>query len=287
MSGLLRIEKGRKYNPPRVIIHGSEGIGKTTFGASAPSPIFIQTEDGVDEIGADRFPLSKNLKDVWESLKVLSEEKHEYKTVVLDSLDWTEQLIWQHICESDRVATIEQARGGYGKGYIAAARLFKDLLERLQKLRDNRGMTIIMTAHSKVEKFEDPEHAPYDRYSPRLHKHSNALVCEWADAILFATRKMRVNKEDGGFGRSRGTATGLGKTVGGDRIMRVTGSPSAVAKNRYGLQHDLPLEWSSFVDAVIDSASNGTIKGDDAGVPDVVTDHVESSDVLVDSFVVS
>ncbi|MDR0869400.1 MAG: ATP-binding protein [Planctomycetaceae bacterium] len=48
MSLLQTIQTGKAQAPPRLLIYGTEGIGKSTFGASAPKPIFIPTEDGLD-----------------------------------------------------------------------------------------------------------------------------------------------------------------------------------------------------------------------------------------------
>ena len=114
-------------------------------------------------------------------------------------------------------------------------------------------MVVVLIAHSKVERFEDPESSPYDRYSPRLHKHAAALVKEWCDAVLFATRKMRTQTEDAGFNRKRTVAHAIGKE-GGERVMRAYGSPSCVAKNRYGITDELPMSWSAFVGAMRQSA---------------------------------
>src|SRR5262249_41553433 len=129
----------------------------------------------------------------------------------------------------------------------------------LNRLRIERGMVVLCIAHAKVEKFEDPEAAAYDRYSPRLNKHACGLVCEWADAVLFATRKIRVQSEDAGFNRKRGVAFARGKE-GGERVIRTIGGPSCVAKNRYSLPEELPLSWPAFMTALVNqhSHSNST-----------------------------
>lgn len=249
MSNQLEsIQRGRQSRPPRVLLYGVEGIGKSTFGSEAPKPIFIQTEDGLDEIECDRFPLATKLDDVFTSLKTLRTEPHDYETVVIDSLDWLERLVWDKLCEQYSVASIEKVDGGYARGYMLALTMWRELLDHLNALRA-RGMVIILIAHSKVERFEDPESSPYDRYSPRLHKHAGALINEWCDAVLFATRKMRTQSEDAGFNRKRTVAHAIGKD-GGERIMRAYGSPSCVAKNRYGIAEEMPLSWNAFVDAV-------------------------------------
>jgi hypothetical protein len=235
--------------PPRLMLYGTEGIGKSTFGAGAPAPIFVPTEDGLGEIDCHQFPLAKSLAEVMEALGDLYREPHDYQTVVVDSLDWLERLIWDEVCAEYGVKSIEKADGGYAKGYTHALTYWREFLSRLDALRTNRGMVVITIAHAKVEKFEDPESAAYDRYSPRLHKHASALVTEWADAVLFATRKFRTETEEAGFNRTRTIAAPLGKD-GGERILRTVGSPACIAKNRFGLPAELPLSWNALVAAL-------------------------------------
>lgn len=249
MTRLAAIQKGRTPKPPRVLVYGTEGIGKSSFAAQAPRPIFIQTEDGLDEIDCDKFPLATRYQEVVESLTALAAEDHPYESVVIDSLDWLERLIWDRVCRDANVSSIEKADGGYSKGYTHALTYWREIIDLLNDLRAAKNMVVLLIAHTKVEKFEDPESSPYDRYSPRLHKHASALVCEWCDAVLFATRQLRTQSEDAGFGRKRTIARAVGKD-GGERILRAVGGPSCVAKNRYGITEELPLDWAAFMIAL-------------------------------------
>ena len=249
MSMLSRIHRGKEPLPPRLVLYGTEGIGKSTVASEAPSPVFIQTEDGLAEIDCDKFPLATRLEDVQAALQELFSETHDYQTVVIDSLDWLERLIWDELCRQYNVTSIDKVDGGYAKGYTHALTYWRQILDSLSRLRTERGMVVICIAHSKIEKFEDPEATAYDRYSPRLHKHACALVCEWSDAVLFATRKIRVQSEDAGFNRKRGIAHGLGRD-GGERVIRAIGSPSCVAKNRYMIPEELPLSWPALMSAL-------------------------------------
>lgn len=249
MSILEHIHTGKRPAPPRLMLYGTEGIGKSTFAAQSPNPIFISTEDGLNEIECASFPLTKTLVEVEDCLSALAKEPHDYQTVVIDSCDWLEQLIWDDLCRTSNVATIEKIDGGYGKGYIAALRYWRQIIDSLDWLHKQRNMAVILIAHAKVERFEDPESSAYDRYSPRLHKHAAAIVTEWCDAVLFATRTFRTETEDAGFGKERTIAVGIGKD-GGERILRTVGGPSCVAKNRYNLPYELPLSWDAFVNAL-------------------------------------
>ncbi|MCQ2404275.1 MAG: ATP-binding protein [Lentisphaeria bacterium] len=249
MSLLESITRGKENKPPRIFLYGQEGVGKSCTAAQAPNPVFIQTEDGLDEINTSKFPLAKSLNDVLNALAALRDEQHDFRTVVLDSADWLERLIWDKVCQDFGVRSIEKADGGYGKGYVHALTYWRQIVSLFNDLRNVRGMIVIVIAHSKVERFEDPENAAYDRYTPRLHKSATSLLCEWVDAVLFATKRFRVSKEEGtGFQGDRAIATAIGAN-GGERILRTVGSPACIAKNRFNLPAEIPLSWQAFMDA--------------------------------------
>ena len=242
MSLISSITKGREAQPPRIMIYGSEGVGKSTFAALAPNPVFVQTEDGLSEIDCSKFPLAKSFDDVVLQLQAVRDEQHDYGTVVIDSLDWLERLVWDRVCADYGVKSIEKADGGYGKGYVHALTYWRQIVSLLNDIRARKGMAVILIAHAAVERFEDPEHAAYDRYTPRLHKKACSLICEWVDAVLFASRRLRVDS-------TTGKAAPVGAD-GGERILRTNGSPACIAKNRFGLPTELPLSWAAFVEAL-------------------------------------
>ena len=238
---------GKTDEPPRILIYGSEGIGKSTFASEAPKPIFLQTEDGLSQIDCAKFPLAKSLDEVFAYLKGVRDEEHEYQTLVIDSLDWLEQLIFEQVCRDYGCKSIEKADGGYGHGYQHAKDYWRKIVEILDGIR-KRGMIIILVAHSKEETYRDPEHPDYDRNAPQLNKLAAHLLCGWVDAIFFATRRMRYDSETG-------KASPVGAN-GGERIIRACGQPACVAKSRYAIDVDIPLKWSAFVEAVKSAGKN-------------------------------
>lgn len=254
MSLLNNIKSGKQPMPPRIEIYGSEGIGKSSYAAAAPNAIFIPTEDGLGEVDCHRFPLAQTFSEVMVALESLFHEKHQFQTVVIDSLDWLERLIFDEVCQEYGVRSIEKADGGYARGYTHALSHWRKILKLLDALRNEKGMACILIAHSKIEKFEDPESSAYDRYLPRLHKHANALISEWVDAVFFATRRFRTQKEDAGFNRERTIAAPIGAD-GGERVIRTIGGPACVAKNRFNLPPELPLSWDAFVTALNNTGS--------------------------------
>jgi hypothetical protein len=169
-------------------------------------------------------------------------------------------LSWDKLCAQYGVNSIEKVDGGYARGYTHVLTFWRGIIDQLNLLHSQRGMVVVLIAHvaSPVRQCgdEDPESSPYDRYSPRLHKHAAALVSEWCDAVLFATRKIRTQTEDAGFNRKRTIAHAIGKD-GGERILRCVGGPSCVAKNRYGIAEELPLSWAAFMTALSNNHTEG------------------------------
>lgn len=246
MDLMQQIVTGKQQLPRRVMLYGVHGIGKSTFGAMAPKPVFIQTEDGLASIETSRFPLAESFDDVMDAIMSLYSEQHDFQTVVIDSADWLEQLIWKEVVR--RRPTTERGRDvnsiedyGFAKGYTYALEPWREVIDGLNALRKERGMMVIMIAHAKIERFENPETDPYDRYSPRLNKHASALIQEWCDEVLFATYKVHTKQTDEGFDKTRTRGIGTG-----DRILRTTERPAHMAKNRLGLPDELPLEFSAY-----------------------------------------
>lgn len=229
--------------PPRVLIHGDAGLGKTTFGACATAPVFIQTEDGLGNLDATAFPLARSFGDVMEAIATLYTEPHDFKTLVVDSLDWLEPLIWQTICAQHGKQSIEEF--GYGKGYVEALSVWRRFFDGITALRDDKGMTIVMTAHSEQKRVEDPTMPAYDTHDLKLHKRAAALAEEFADVILFAAMQVNTVTEDAGFNNKRTRATTTGQ-----RVIHTVGQPAFTAKNRYNLPPVLPLTWTDFAAAM-------------------------------------
>jgi hypothetical protein len=239
---------------PRLLIYGREGVGKTTMAATTPGPIIVDLEGGLGRNVCPHFPQPSCYQEVVTALKALLSDPHDFQTVVLDSLDWMERLIWEELCKAYGVSSIEKVDGGYGKGYVHALTYWREIIDLLTKLRSRRNMMVIMLAHAKVERFEDPEAPAYDRYSPRLNKHASALLSEWSDAVLFATTKFVTRTETGAFNRTRTQAAPVGKD-GGERILRCIGGPACIAKNRYDLPAELPLEWIALAEGLFNQAN--------------------------------
>ena len=235
---LSSIKRTKRMRAPKIVIAGPGKIGKTTFASMAPNAIGILTEDGADAVDANAFPLAGSLEEVYAAMNTLLTSEHEFQSVFLDSLDWLEPLIHAHVCAKNKWASIEAA--GYGKGYIAAADEWRNLLNGFEALRQQKNMAVILIAHDKIKHFESPLHDGYDQYVLKLHDRAAALVQEWADVIGWANYQIVTTESDAGYGNKETKARTTGK-----RILHVEPHPAHMGGNRFGLKN-MPLDWEAF-----------------------------------------
>lgn len=236
----------RKHDPkpPRIIVHGPPGVGKTTLLASLPEPVLIDAEGGLGKIDIPSFPLATSFADVVEAFGA-AVDSGEFKSVIIDSLDHIEPHVWAEAAKRNGWASIEEP--GYGKGYIEADKVWSEFMDLVNSARNDADMIVAMTAHSDVRTFKDPEGAAYDRYEMKLHKRANAFLQEKADLILFANFDTATSEIKEG---SQKRTVGRG---GQTRSLYSEHRAAFDAKNRYDLPPKValvkPFDWSQYAEA--------------------------------------
>ena len=233
------VRTGVRPAADRILLVGVEGIGKSTFAASAPSPVFIAAEDGVRHLDVASFPEPRTWEEVIDALRTLARERHDYRTVVIDTVDWVEPLNHAHLCERNGWASIDSP--GYGKGYQAATTLFRTMLSALDHLRTARGMEVVLLAHSAIKTFANPAGDDYSRYEMKLNRGASAVIREWVDCHLFAIHEEFVTD---GEGMKKAKAVSTGR-----RVIHTTRTAAWDAKNRHGLPPTLPLSYEDYAAA--------------------------------------
>lgn len=239
---LASLQRGRAARAPKIVVYGGPKIGKSTFAAGAPGAVFIQTEEGLDALDVARFPLATTFDEVLEAVGALAAEEHDFGTVVLDSLDWTEPLVWAKVAKDAGVSSIEEVGGGYGKGYVQALKLWRDLLDGLDYLRNERSMAVVIIAHDEIRRMTPPDGEPYDYAALKLHKRAADMVEEWADVIGYAAPRTAIRKDDLGFNKKHARAVSLGD----QRTLYLGQNPAYVSGNRFGMPNEISLDWDSF-----------------------------------------
>ena len=227
----MKITKGKQQRAQRVVLYGVESVGKSTFAAQFPNPLFLDIEQGTSHLNVDRCDIG-SWKQLTESL--VEAKATDYQTIVIDSADWAERLCVEDLLASSKKTSIEDF--GFGKGWVMVAERMSRMLASIDTLIE-AGKNVVLIAHSKIVRFEAPDAlAAYDRYELKLSKQSSPLLKEFADELWFLRFKTKVSTTD----------TGKGKGIGGkERILLTTHSAAYDAKTRSGLAEELPLEWAS------------------------------------------
>lgn len=222
-------------DPMRAVIYGPPGMGKTSLAASFPNTIFLRTEDGrVRGAKMKAFPLIDRFAMLQRRLSELYNDEHPYRTLALDTLDGLEPIVWAELCRREGWSSIEAP--GYGKGYQEADAVWSEVLQALYMLRRDKGMTILLLAHSDVHTFNDPRSTSYSQYDFRLHKRAHAIIEDHVDCIFFLNQDVNIIEEKQGFNKTRTRADGMSIYIHANR------RPAFNAKNRYEIPDKLLYE---------------------------------------------
>lgn len=264
-SRLAKVQKGRILGPARYLIYGPEGVGKTTLAAAAPAPIINDIEDGSSQIDVARYPfrdgpsghVPQTYEEVLAGVDDLMTSPHSFETLIYDSVDRLESLIWKFMMARDSKVSAKNRSGeevtsiedyGYGKGYQMAVEEWRSFCARLDRLRYARGMEIVLIGHAQVRTFKNPEGEDYDRYQLRINDKAAGFLKEWADVTAFACFEESAAKIVGSKqARPKGFSTGR-------RILKLGRSAAVDAKTRLALPDEVEIDiadpWRPFAEAV-------------------------------------
>ena len=111
----IKIERGISRGAVRVVLYGTEGIGKSTLAAQFPAAVILDTEDGTRQIDCARVRCAD-----WMTLQgamvELGGNAQGFHTVVVDSVDWAERMALEHMLRKDGKRSVEDY--GFGKGFV-------------------------------------------------------------------------------------------------------------------------------------------------------------------------
>lgn len=246
MSRLKAITQGRKL-PPRMVLYGPPKIGKSTFGAESERPIFVPTEDGIDNVTVDRFPRVNTWADLVANLESVASDEHEYQTLVLDTLNGAAELASQHVCETKFGGDFgPKGYSSFGQGIAATSEEMRRLLPILDRCRE-RGLMVLLLAHTGIQSVKNPIDGDYQKFTPDVDRRVWARFAAWADIIARVEFEHTVVRRGEGSGKAVGSST---------RVVRFTGSAAEDAGCRVGfdLPDRLPLSFQAFRDALGDSS---------------------------------
>lgn len=235
---LKSLSKPRNDRPIICTLFAEAGMGKTTLAAMFPKPVFIRTEDGTASLVGNEdvslFPLATSTADVLGAIEALATEDHDFKTVVLDSITQLATMIEAEIVADDpKAKSINQAGGGYGAGYGAAAEKHRQIREWIGALAYEKGMNVVFIGHADTETMDLPDMDQFGRYTVRMHKKSLPHYTDNVDLVAFIRLKT-FTRGDGDKKRAIST---------GEREIICYPQASSVTKNRFNITAPLPFTF--------------------------------------------
>jgi hypothetical protein len=264
-SRLDKAQKTRLKEPLKILVYGPEGVGKSTLAAHAPDPIWADVEDGSGQLEITRYPfrdgvgghVPQSYQEILAAIDDLANHDHPYKTLVVDTADRLESLIWSFMVARDAPSFKGKLTGiegyGYGKGYNAAVDEWRAFCLRLDRLRTGKGMSIIMLAHAQIRTFKSPDTDDYDRYTLRLNEKAGGFLKEWADVTAYAC--FEETAASFGGDRAKGVSTGR-------RLLRFQRSAAFDAKTRLAMPAQVELDiadpWAPFARALNHASTMST-----------------------------
>ena len=242
VSLLSQVTTRKRRRPIFALLYGPPGVGKSSWASQSAKPVFIQCERGLDQITVPRLPVPKTLDDYKLQIQALVNEEHDFATIVIDTLDALELLVWEEVCRIGKCSSIEDYGGGWQKGYVKAKEIFSKILERL--LNMNERFNILLVAHARVKSFTDPMlSAPYDQWQLRIEQKSAELLFQMVDLVLFANVAKTLDKENVKARKGRAI-------ISEDREMWTQPSTGIIAKNRFNLPSPMELSWAALEEEV-------------------------------------
>lgn len=239
---------------PLLLIYGTAGMGKTSMALEAPNSVYIQIAPERPPMGIEPYGFGEmsSYGQICDALSALYHEEHGIQTVVIDSIDALEPLIWQETCKRNNWPNLEAP--GFGKGYLAADAVWREFLAGCDALRQHKGIGVTLLGLADASNHEEPGQPPYKRYDLKLHKRAEGLLTQSADAVLFINTKVVVKEVETGFNKTDRHAEG-----GGTRWLFTDGRPAFVAKNRFNMPDSLALPkgqaWAAIAKFLPESAA--------------------------------
>ena len=255
---LSTLKASKAILPPRIVLYGTAKVGKTTFASTIPNNLLLDVEGGSGAVHITRIEREKldSYDKLMSVLKNIYEQKHDFTCVTIDTIDVLEQIIFSQAAKEHGKSSIADV--GYGAGYVTAVNIWKQVLQGLDMLREERRMMVLLIGHDVVKRHDDPITESYDRYNINLHEKTGAILKAWADILAFVNNEVFIKSQEVGFNNK------VTRAKGGERIMHLVESPAFIAGNRYGLPAEVNFSWDALSEVLTTALMGETAQHSEA-----------------------
>lgn len=171
-------------------IYGPEKVGKSTFGAKLPRPLFCNFE-----VGTNYLPVRPVNIDKWSTFKQVlrqleNPKAHDhYDTVVIDTVSEAYAACEQFICAQNAVQRIGEIP--YGRGYADTKREFESALRKITML----GFGLCCICHAEKKTIPGPDDSTIDTMQPAMPSRAADVVNRMVDIIAYIDQRFDENGE--------------------------------------------------------------------------------------------
>jgi hypothetical protein len=224
--------ENRKSQGDSVLVAGKPKTGKTSgFAFGAPRPFFIFADKRGDAVLPESFT-DKIKPDAWDdppgataagltvlgALRQLRDEDHGFQTVVIDTINDAEALLWEYVIASDKTGakSITEVGEGWGNGYVKAREQVQIMRAILDDLAVKKGMQCILISHVDTKTDNDPTDESYEKWALDLNKKAGAVLLGAVNTILFAVPEVtakNIAKAGARQAKMRGGRTGVTRAI--------------------------------------------------------------------------
>lgn len=244
----MKLTTKARVLPHVTLVYGIPGSGKTELAAAYPDALFLMTgaEEGLltlmstGRVSSDTMHFehpATTFDNAREALEIVRTTDHKRTTLVIDTINGLERLLAAKVLE-DEFDNNAADYGSYGKGDERLGKRFEqDIIAQLRRIRDERGMRIVLLSHAKVTTFKNPTGEDYMAFSPELNeKHVWNKLNAWVDNVFFIHKDVLVISKKGQKSKAKGDSA--------KRMLHVDAAPTFYAKNRFGLHNPIDMGMS-------------------------------------------
>lgn len=232
-------------NPLKILVYGDNGVGKSCFAAKAKNPIFLDLEGNIEHLPEVDTPAGgvfhkeriKSFADFEKTLQLLLNQDHEFKTIVIDSLDTLYSLCMKKI-------KLPSGERPYGGDHRLCAQEFAGLCWTLDTLREKKKMSVVLLAHAKIKTVDSPLVNVYERWETTLNESIFRILMDWVSGVFFAVKEVAFKKDEHDKER-------IMVHNKANRWLYTSGNAAYFAKNTYSLPERIPMDWDSMTKTIL------------------------------------
>ncbi len=171
-------------------IYGAEKVGKSTFGAKLPRPLFCNFE-----VGTNYLPVKPVNIDKWSTFKQVLRQLEQpkahdyYDTVVIDTVSEAYNSCEQFICAQNGVQKIGDIP--YGRGYADTKREFENALRKITML----GFGLCCICHAEKKTIPGPNETTLETVQPAMPSRAADVVNRMVDIIAYIDQQFDEHGE--------------------------------------------------------------------------------------------